>query len=120
MSTHVNLSDDTFHVGETLTIDVTCLDADGVPIDLTGASIVFRLASRSARLLDAVVGAGVTITDAAAGECRVIITPSMQSIAGIPPGDHLYELRVTSSGGAVSIQAEGVFTLSDSLFRKYA
>ena len=119
MSTHVNLSAETFHVGETITIDVTCLDADGAPVDLAGAAIVFRLASRAARLLDATLGAGVTITDAAGGKCRVIISPAMQTAAGVPPGDHFYELKVTTAGGAVSIQAEGGFSLADSLFRKY-
>ncbi len=119
MSTHVNLSDEIIHVGETITIDVTCADADGLPINLAGAVIVFRLASRSAFLLDAVLGYGVAITDAAAGKCRINITPAMQAGANVPPGDHLYELKVSTPGGAVSIQAEGVFTLSDSLFRIY-
>ena len=119
MSTHINLSGDVFHVGETITIDVTCLDAAGAPLDLTAAAITFRLASRSARLIDAVLGNGVSITDASAGKCRVVITPAMQTSAQMPPGDHLYELKVTLPGGIVTIQAEGVFPIADSLFRKY-
>lgn len=120
MSTHTNLSADSFHVGETITIDITCLDSVGAPLDLTGSAIVFRLASRTARLIDAVLGNGVTIIDALNGKCRVILTPTMQTSAQMPPGDHLYELKVTLPGGVVSIQAEGVFPVSDSLFRKYA
>ncbi len=120
MSTIVNLTEEAFHIGETITLDVTCLDADGAPINLTGAGIVFRLASKSARLLDATLGSGVSLTDAPAGKCRVTISPAMQTAANVPPGDHVYELKVTTSGGGVSIQAEGVFAISDSLFRKYA
>lgn len=119
MSTHINIDGGLFHAGETMTIEITCLDATGAPLDLTGAAIVFRLASRTARLLDAALGSGVTIVDATAGQCRVVITPSMQTAASVTPGDHLYELRVTQPGGVVSIQAEGVFPIADSLFRKY-
>ena len=120
MSTRINLTDGGFHIGESVTLDFTCLDADGAPIDLTGAAIVFRLASRSAFLLDATLALGVVLIDPAAGKCRVILSPAMQAAAGVPPGDHQYELKISTSAGAVSIQAEGALTLADSLFRKYA
>ena len=63
MSTHFNLSGGVFHVGETIVIEVACFDAAGEPLDLTGATIVFRLASRSAKLLDVTNGAGVTVVN---------------------------------------------------------
>lgn len=120
MSTRVNLSDTNFHIGESITIEATCLDADGAPIDLTGATIAFRLASRTAHLLDATMGSGVSMLDAKAGKCRIVISPAMQLAAAVPPGDHLYELRVITAAGAVTTQAEGAISLADSLFRKYA
>ena len=120
MSTHTNLTDGVFHIGETITIDVTCLDADGAAINLTGATIVFRLASRTARLLDVNLANGVTISDALAGKCRIVISPAMQLAASVPAGDHLYELKITTIGGVVSIQCEGNLSIADSLFSKYA
>lgn len=114
MSTRTNI--DTFHAGETWIIDVTCRDAAGAPINLTGAQIAWRLKRGGQVALDVTLGTGITVVSAAAGTISIRVTPAMQTAANITAQHYSHELRITTADGTVSTQTRGAFLVQPSLF----
>jgi hypothetical protein len=112
MSARKDITD--FHLGETWTIDALCKDADGAPINLTGASATFKVNGPSANVLTLSVGAGITITDGPAGSLKIIVPPASQTPFQVK-GQYGYELRIVEASGAASVQCEGAFKLKHSL-----
>lgn len=104
-----------FMAGTTWIIPFSLEDADGVAIAATGGTTTWLLQDYHTRatVITANDGAGVTYTDEAAGLGRIIITPAMQSAAGILelPGTYRHRLNFTASDSAVHDQALGEFVL---------
>ena len=105
-----------FHAGETWVIDVSCRDAAGAPINLTGAQIAWRLKRGGQTAFDATVGSGITVVSAAAGTISIRVTPSMQDAANLVARTYRHELRITTADGTVSTQTQGAFVVLPSLF----
>lgn len=81
--------------GESRTLQFMVLQA-GSDYDLTSATLVWRLAEspNGSAVLTKTESSGITVTDAAAGECEVAI--SAGDIAS--PGLYFHVLEVTVSG----------------------
>lgn len=114
MSTKKDLS---FHLGETWGVDVQCFDQAGVAIDLTGAAVTWRVASKTAKIMDRTVGDGIVVTTPASGLCKIDVTPAMQT--SVVAGEYRHELWVVLASGAVSVQVHGQLTVAPSLRKEF-
>jgi hypothetical protein len=81
--------------GETWDIPGSLQDANGVPIDLTGAALEWALVDSGGNPV--AITAEVTVTDAARG--AICIGLSANETAGLDPGYYTDGLRVTLQGG---------------------
>lgn len=113
MTTRIDLA---FRLGETWPIAFSAADPDGTPIDLTDAVIEWRMASETELVLLAVIGTGISVVDAEAGEGLISIGPGTQG--QIAPGLYRHELAVTAQG-VTTIQAAGVIDVLPSLKRSF-
>ncbi|MEQ1565381.1 MAG: hypothetical protein ABMA64_07065 [Myxococcota bacterium] len=90
-------------VGETLALTVELVDADGVAVDLTGATgeaaVVAELGG------GVVLEPVVTVTSAAGGQFTV--TSTAAATAGLRPGTYRWGVRVTFGDGSVKTILEG-------------
>ena len=81
--------------GEPWDIPGTLLDANRVPIDLTGATLEWVLIDSGGNPV--AITAEVTVTEAAAG--AICISVVHEATAGLDPGQYNDGLRVTTPGG---------------------
>ena len=93
--------------GATWRLEVTYLDPDDTPIDLTGFDVRMQVRRAYADndgtaepFVDLTIGDGVTVTDAAGGEFLLTIPKALTTT--LPPGNWLYDLEIESSGGEVT------------------
>lgn len=116
-----NYFDFPFHIGENWKLVITARDGDGDVIDLTGATIQFRVASSSASLITATNGSGVTVSSPeTSGVFTVDITPTMQTNASISIGDYRYECRITTAASLKTVQLRGNISVLPSLYSEFA
>ena len=81
MSVHQDLE---FHLGENWIVDFEVNDGDDENIDITGATLQWRLASPEGdTVMTRTVGDGLTITSGSTGLCTLSVTPVHQSSAGV-------------------------------------
>lgn len=96
----------TFDIGEDWSLELACFEADGVtPLDLTGATVHFRVGLPDASTKDA---AGAVQSPAAAGVVFLILEGS--DTAAIPVGRCSYTVRATLQDGRISDQLFGFIT----------
>jgi hypothetical protein len=114
MSVHQDLA---FHLGENWIVDFEVNDGDGENIDITGATLQWRLASPDGtHTMTRTAGDGLTITSGATGLCTLSVTASHQSSAAVQARtNYQWEFRVTTSGGTISVQALGALYVHPSL-----
>ncbi|NEV79685.1 hypothetical protein DYI24_21870 [Rhodopseudomonas sp. BR0C11] len=94
----------------------TALRSDGQVMDLTGAAIEWALVNNKAvTLARAVVGDGITITDAPAGKFEIVLSPG--ATGTIAAGQHEDYLRVTLPGAAPQTLWRGPFEVAFSPFK---
>lgn len=106
-----------FSEGETWVIDCVFLDAEGEALDITGATIEWRVAARpgQAPLVTATTSNGlIDITGATTGLATITVPYASHSSA--VPATYLHEARVALSGGEVTVQFRGTLTVYDSIF----
>lgn len=116
-----NYFDFPFHIGEDWKLVITARDGVGDVIDLTGATVQFRLATSSAAVITATNGSGITVASPeTSGVFTVDITPTMQTNASIAIGDYRYECRVTTAGSLKTVQIRGTISVLPSLFSEFA
>lgn len=113
----------TWSEAETWLIEATARNADLTAMDITGATIEWKLGRRIADGTDSVVhtasvGSGITIVGASTGRFDIRIHPTGVSghSAVSPRRDYYQECRVTLTTGDVSLQFEGPVTIADSIF----
>lgn len=113
MTTETNLDD--FTLGTTWEITFALNDADGNDLDLTGATVAFRLARNNVlALLFVSPGSDVSVDSPSQGQGTITVTPADQ--AHLVPAVYTYELQATLSDGRVTTQARGAVTVHRSLF----
>lgn len=88
-----------------------CRDAQGNPLNLTGATVSWVIASLSGVTIASFASGGstVAITDAVAGDVAINVPPSSHS--SIVAGQYTYVLRVTLASTAVTDQITGNMTV---------
>ncbi len=108
-----------FYIGETWTIQGTAVDADGVPMNLTGGSVEFRVASDTAGVLKALSPADIAIDTGTGGTYTLTIAATDSRQTSLVAGDYTYEVDAVDASNAVSVQNRGKLTLKKSLRALY-
>lgn len=96
----------TFYQGDTVQLNFVVQDEDGNAVDLTNATVKWGLAATSAiatPVLTKTSDDDITITDAEAGECSVLIDQGDLD----DDGAFYHELEVTLAGGESYTYAQG-------------
>lgn len=101
----------TFYIGETWVISGYVRDANGMIVDLTGATIQLRVTLGNSLIFDLV---GEILTPATAGAYQFEITPAQQT--GLALTTYRYEVRATLADGTVTTQNVGEITVIPSKF----
>ncbi len=106
-----------FHLGENWIVDFTVADNAGVAIDITGATLQFRVSSiAGSTVMTRAVSDGITVTSGSAGECRLNVTPAHQTSASITSATrYLWEFRAQTAS-LTTVQAVGHINVKTSLF----
>ncbi len=105
----------TMYCGDTVSLEITWLDADGNPVNLTGASLVWALGRTPAGplLVEKTVGQGIVITGASTGEFRIDIEPA--DTTNLKPGTYYHVCRAKEADGTVSTVLDGHIQIQQSL-----
>jgi hypothetical protein len=82
--------------GDTLKLDITVVDKDGVAVDLTGATLRFSLSSPVPITEETV---GVTITSTVLGEINLNVSDEVMDTVAV--GAYLFEVSVEYPDGVV-------------------
>jgi len=95
-----------FFVGDTWTMNASLHDRDGKPLDLTDATVIWRLRDdiANAVVATATIDDGIGIVDAVNG--AIVITLASSATSLLPPGNYLDEIRVII-GDVTDTQAIG-------------
>ena len=101
----------TFYIGETWTISGHVRDANGIIVDLTGATIQLRVTLGNSVIFDLT---GVVIPPPTAGAYTFEITPDQQT--GLALTTYRYEVRAQLADGTISVQNVGEITVVPSKF----
>jgi hypothetical protein len=88
---------------------------EGVPVDITGATIEMRIASPTARIaLLSTTDGEITITDGPGGVYKISTQPA-NAKQNVAAGTYDYEIDVVTLDGGVSDPVSGKLTLKKSL-----
>jgi len=106
-----------FHYDSNWGIDCTAKDGSGDILDVTGASIKFRLSTiAGTTVMTRTEADGITITDGTAGEFSINVTPAHQASASVSASTrYQYEIRVVTAGNLTLPQARGHINVLPSL-----
>jgi hypothetical protein len=101
----------TFYIGETWVISGYVRDANGVIVNLTGATIQLRVTLGNSVIFDLV---GTILQPPTTGAYQFEITPDQQT--GLVLTTYRYEVRAVLADGAISVQNVGEITIIPSKF----
>ena len=101
----------TFYIGETWVISGYVRDANGIIVDLTGATIQLRITLGNSVIFDLI---GTILLPPTAGAYQFEISPDQQ--ANLAVTTYRYEVRATLADGTVSVQNVGEITVVPSKF----
>lgn len=89
-------------------------ERNGVPIDLTGATIVMSVRRNVASpvLFTKSVGSGITVASPTSGAMAIHLLSADTSVLPNESFAYIYDIRVTTSGGDTWCVAEGTFQLN--------
>lgn len=105
-----------FHIGSNWGVDCTAKDGSGDILDVTGATIRFRLATISGTtVMTRTEADGITITDGSAGQFSINVTQTHQTNASVTAKTYQYEIRVVTAGNLALVQARGTINVLPSL-----
>lgn len=95
-----------FDHGEDWLIDLSCFDAAGAPLDVSGATAVIYVGPAAAPVAQI---PGTVASPGSAGIINFRLAGSAQT--AVRPGAYPYTARITLSGGSVTDQAAGTLTV---------
>lgn len=107
-----------FTLGSTWVMNLTAKDGTATTIDITGATIKWRISTTNDTVVDTrETGDGITIVDGTNGAYQVIMTPADQTTAGITAStSYKHEIQLTSASAVVYDQLYGYLRVEPSLF----
>ena len=106
-----------FYLTETWIMDIACFNANNQPLNLSGALINFQVSDNLWNPIFTLNNtSGVIVTNAAVGQCAVVVTPALQESSNIVDKSYRYELQVILQDGTVSTQCVGQLEVNASLF----
>jgi hypothetical protein len=101
----------TFYIGETWVISGYVRDANGIIVDLTGATIQLRVTLDNSVIFDLV---GTILQPPTSGAYQFEIAPDQQTNLAVTT--YRYEVRATLADGTISVQNVGEITIIPSKF----
>lgn len=102
-----------FALGETWEVDFELNDAEGVDLNLSGATVTFELwRGKVLRLREDSAGGEVAVESPAGGAGLLTVTPASQDAAGIIAAVYEYKLWATLQDGRRTLQAFGPLTVT--------
>ena len=110
-------ADFTMYSGDTKLLEITVLDQDGDPVDLTGATVKWQMAKKvtsDTPVLSKEIGSGVVIMNPTAGRFDISLQPA--DTAAIK-GAYYHEAEITESGGDVATVLAGTITILPDLIQ---
>jgi hypothetical protein len=100
-----------FYAGDDWMISASCADGDGNPIDLTSATVTWRLNDlNGVNLLELTVGNGIALVENVSGDLIVgqcIIEVDHARTAGLLAGSYSDQLKVIDGNGRAWTQFRG-------------
>ncbi|MDJ0611865.1 MAG: hypothetical protein QNJ67_23030 [Kiloniellales bacterium] len=101
--------------GTSLSLGVTARRESGAAIDLTGASLAWRIATEDRRATRVVktLGSGVAVTDGPRGRFTVALAPA--DTAALRPGTYAHAAEAAEPDGTVSTVLSGRLELERDL-----
>ena len=99
------MTDLQFDLGEDWLIDLTCLDSDGIALDVSGATAVIYVGPSSTP------AAEITGTPGSNGKVSFVLPGADQT--DVRPGKYPWTARITLAGGSITDQAAGTLTVRD-------
>jgi hypothetical protein len=106
--------------GETRPIQITVRDEDGVDLDLSNATLIYRIArhgrTTSPHYLLSLTEADdrLTVEDNGSGTDSIVrYDPGLLDL--VVPGKHTHSLRVTQTGGDARVVMVGSFVIDDEI-----
>lgn len=114
------MTDFTMFAGDSKTLEVTVKDADGVVVDITGATIRWSLArsvNSTPALLQKAVGSGITITDGPNGRFDVALANADTETLS---DAYYHEAEVILLDGTIATVVSGAVTIKRTLIKPEA
>lgn len=106
-----------FFLGETWVVEAQAFDADRAPLDLTGGTVRFRMATYEDELvMDLSTPGDGTITSPANGQFEFVISPTQQVSSNVISQHYKYEVKAFTQSNVSSVQVTGRIRVSPSLF----
>lgn len=111
------IQDFEFHKGEDWIVAFEINDGLGEDIDISGATINFRVSTLAGTtLMTRTEADGFSIESGATGLCTLRVTSAHQTTGGITASTrYQWELRVTTQGGLITVQGRGHLNVLPSL-----
>ena len=103
--------DFSLYSGDSMQLNASIVDENNAPVDLTGATIKWVLANDTATVLSKSIGNGITITNAAQGQCAIAITSVDTQILS---GSYTHAARLIN-GSESKIVFTGAVTISKAI-----
>lgn len=107
--------------GDAVSFRVTVEDADGAPVDITGAVVLFQ-ARKHAHSTEVAIeketppSEGIEIEDGPGGVCRIDILPADTEALGNWRQEFLFDVQVTKDGLPTTV-ARGTLTIEPDIAR---
>jgi hypothetical protein len=109
----------TFVKGKDFILNLTATDGDGSIIDITNATIKFRISSTAGTTVDTrqTGGSGIAVVTGTLGTYTVTVTPTVQTSSSIAASTtYKYEVEIEASSGTKYDQLYGYLKVEPSLF----
>ncbi len=101
----------TVRQGDTFTRTVTITDADGLPVNITGATLTLHVRAKGASV-DAIAAPTLTLTTPASGIATLVISATLTATLSAAT-TYLYEIEMVESGGAITTPLEGLLYVQE-------
>jgi len=97
--------------GDTLTRTVTITDADGVAVNITGATLTLHIRAKGSTS-DAITAPTLSLTTPASGIATMTISATDTALLSAAT-TYLFEIEMVDSGGAITTPLDGLLYVQE-------